>query len=57
MNSSIILLAVVLVILASRKRKLMPVTVLRILALFAAILIVHVAVIGGLMAFYQIRHF
>ncbi len=56
MNSSIVILAVVIAILASRKRKLIPVSARRALAVLAVVLMMHVAVIGGLMAFYQLRH-
>ena len=56
MSSSLVVLAVVIALLASRKRKLLPVTGRRFLAVFAAILILHVMVISGLMFFYHFSH-
>jgi hypothetical protein len=57
MNSGIIVLLVVIAVLAARRRTGSPISGPRFLAIFAVILLMHVTVIGGLMALHYWKYF
>ena len=56
MNSVVILLLVIAILLAARRRKVSPISGPRLFAVFAVILLMHVTVIGGLMALNYWKH-
>jgi hypothetical protein len=56
MNSGIIALLVVVAVLAARRRTVPPISGPRFYAIFALIVLMHVTVIGGLMALQYWKH-
>jgi hypothetical protein len=57
MNSGIIVLLAVIAVLAARRRTGPPISWPRFYAVFAVVLLMHVTVIGGLMALHHWKHF
>jgi hypothetical protein len=57
MNSSIVILLVVIaILLKARQRSAPPISAGRFWAVFAAVLMMHAVVIGGLMAYAHFKH-